>query len=155
MSPNPVPPNETDSLPRNGALLGIDYGTRRIGIAVCNSDQSIAVPLETWISRTPELDRQHFRELATDYRIQGLVIGMPLLTQTGDEGRQAAVTRKYGEWLRVEIGLPLIYWDERYSSAEAETLLWSRGETPGSDKTRLDGLAAQIILQSYLDRRAE
>lgn len=144
--------SENENLPETGALLGVDYGTRRIGIAVCNAEQTIAVPLETWITRTPELDRRHFSELVADYRIRGLIVGLPLLNQSGEEGQQAAITRKYGEWLRQTTGLPLKYWDERYSSAAAETLLWSRGETPGRNKARLDGLAAQIILQSYLDR---
>jgi putative Holliday junction resolvase len=139
--------------PQHGALLGIDHGTRRIGIAISNAEQTIAVPVETWISRTPELDRKHFRELITDYRIQGAVIGLPLMTVSGEEGPQAAITRKFGEWLQAETALPVVFWDERYSSAEAETLLWTRGESPGRDKARLDGLAAQIILQSYLDRR--
>lgn len=141
-------------MPNSGALLGVDYGTRRIGIAVCNAEQTIAVPVETWITRTPELDRKHFQELMTDYRIRGIVVGLPIMNQTGDESRQAAITRSFGEWLRHESGLPLIYWDERYSSAEAETLLWSRGESPSRNKARLDGLAAQIILQGYLDRHA-
>ncbi len=139
-------------LPKSGALLGVDYGTRRIGIAVCNADQTIAVPVETWITRTPELDRRHFRELAADYRIRGIVIGLPLMNLSGDEGRQAGITRKFGEWLRKETNLPLIYWDERYSSAAAEMVLWSRGESPNHRKSQLDGLAAQIILQAYLDR---
>jgi len=147
--------DEAQQLPEAGALLGVDYGTRRIGIAVCNGDQSIAVPLETWIARTPELDGKHFRELTSDYRIRGIVLGLPVMTQSGEEGRQAALTRKFGEWLGREVQLPVAYWDERYSSAAAEAVLWSRGETPGRDKGRLDGLAAQIILQGFLDRRAE
>ena len=146
---------ETERLPNEGALLGVDHGTRRIGIAVCNGDQTIAAPLETWISRPPELDSRHFRELVSDYRIRGIVVGLPVMTQSGEEGRQAAITRKFGDWLRKAVDLPVVYWDERYSSAAAETLLWSRGETPGRDKSRLDGLAAQIILQGYLDHSAE
>jgi putative Holliday junction resolvase len=147
-------PDKIASLPKPGALLGVDYGTRRIGIAVCNAEQTIAVPVETWISRTPELDRKHFLELVADYRVQGFVIGLPLMPQTGEEGRQAARTRTFGEWLRTVTGLPVVFWDERYSSAEAETRLWSLGEAPGRTKGRLDGLAAQVILQGYLDRHA-
>ena len=149
---DPTPPL-AESLPRQGALLGVDYGTRRIGVAICNSDQTIASPFETWISRTPELDIRYFRKVIGDYRIRGIVIGLPLMPHTGEESRQSQVTRRYGEWLRGETGLPVLYWDERYSSAEAETILWSRGEHPSKNKARLDGLAAQIILQGYLDRK--
>lgn len=147
-------PNCAESLPKPGALLGVDFGVKRIGIATCNAEQTIAVPVETWISRTPELDRKHFLELVADYRIKGIVLGLPLMTQTGAEGKQAVVTRKFGGWLHTVTNLPVVYWDERYSSAAAETLLWSRGESPSRDKSRLDGLAAQIILQGYLDRRS-
>jgi len=152
----PQQPAATPSgeFPMTGALLGVDYGVRRIGIATCNAEQTIAVPVETWTCRTPELDAKHFRELAADYRIRGIVIGLPLMPQSGDESRQAAQTRKFGDWLGGVTNLPIAYWDERYSSAAAETLLWSRGESPGRDKGRLDGLAAQIILQGYLDRRS-
>lgn len=151
-------PNSTaapaEELPQVGALLGVDYGARRIGIATCNTEQTIAMPVETWTCRTPELDARHFRELAADYRIQGVVIGLPLMPRSGEESRQAALTRTFGGWLQGVLHLPIAYWDERYSSAAAETLLWSRGESPSRNKARLDGLAAQIILQGYLDRKS-
>lgn len=149
--PNIPSPRPESPLPRTGALLGVDYGTRRIGVAVCNAEQTIAVPLETWESKTADLDRRHFRELVRDYRIQGIVIGLPLMTRSGEESRQAALVRAFGARLQAETGLPVAYWDERYSTSEAETLLWSRGESPGRKKGRLDGLSAQIILQGYLD----
>lgn len=148
---NPALP-AADEFPQAGALLGVDYGKRRIGIATCNAEQTIAVPVETWTCRTPDLDARRFRELVADYRIKGIVIGLPLMPQSGDESQQAAVARNFGEWLRAITNLPIAYWDERYSSAAAETLLWSRGESPGRNKGRLDGLAAQVILQGYLDR---
>lgn len=154
MAETPPSTARADSVPKPGALLGIDFGARRIGIATCNAEQTIAVPVETWISRTADLDRRHFLQLIDDYRVKGIVIGLPLMTQSGTEGKQASLTRKFGDWLQGVTNLPVVYWDERYSSAEAETLLWSRGETPGRNKGRLDGLAAQIILQGYLDREA-
>ena len=143
--------NPIDTLPDVGALLGMDHGLKRIGIAICNTEQTLAVPLETWTSQTPAVDADHFRRLIRDYRIQGLVVGLPLMNQTGQESKQAAICRKFGRWLKQETGLPVVFRDERYSSAHAETLLWSLGESPGKSKGRLDGLAAQVILQSYLD----
>jgi len=144
--------NTAESLPHPGAILGIDHGLKRIGIAICNVEQTIAVPVETWTVRSPQIDAQHFRKLVTDYRVLGLVVGLPLMSQTGDEGPQAKLTRKFGKWLGQETKLPVVFWDERYSSTHAETLLWSLGEKPGRIKGRLDGLAAQVILQTYLDR---
>lgn len=155
MTETATPADAPRPLPKPGALLGVDFGTRRIGIAICNAEQTLAVPLETWINRTPELDGKHFCELVANYRIQGIVLGLPLMNRSGDEGKQAKLTRKFGAWLQTVSGIPLVYWDERYSTAEAEALLWSLGEKPGkSNKARLDGLAAQVILQSYLDQQA-
>jgi putative holliday junction resolvase len=137
-------------VPRDGVLLGLDYGTKRIGVAISNAEQTMALPLESYTVRSPKLDLAHLRELSTDYRVKGLVLGLPVL-KSGDESRQAAAVREYGTWLATELQLPAAYWDERHSSTEAELLLWSRGESPRKRKDRLDPLAAQIILQGYLD----
>jgi putative holliday junction resolvase len=137
-------------LPSHGALLGLDYGTKRLGIATCNSDQTVAVPVETWQVRTPEKDLKHLRELIADYRAVGIVLGLPIRTD-GTEGTAAAAVRTFGDWVAAGTGLPLVYVDERYSSAEAELLIWRRGESPSKRKQPLDSLAAHVILQSYLD----
>jgi putative Holliday junction resolvase len=137
-------------VPERGALLGLDYGTKRWGIAVCNSDQTIAVPVETWVVRSEPQNLKHLRELIDDYRAVGFVLGLPVRLN-GVEGDQAAVVRRFGDWLGEQTKLPVAYWDERYSSTEAEVLLWTQGLSPSSSKERLDRLAAQIILQGYLD----
>lgn len=146
---SPVPSPST-RIPAHGALLGLDYGTKRLGIAVSNSDQTIAAPVETWTVRTPERDLKHVRELIDDYRVVGLVVGLPVRLD-GNEGDQAAEVRRFGEWLAAAVKLPIAYWDERYSSTEAEVLLWTQGMSPTKNKERLDRLAAQIILQGYLN----
>lgn len=128
----------------------MDYGTKRIGIAVCNSDQTVAVPVETWTVRNEDQNRKHLRELIEDYRIVGIVIGLPVRLN-GVEGDQAAVVRRFGQWVADNLLRPVAFWDERYSSTEAEVLLWTQGITPSKGKSKLDRLAAQIILQSYLD----
>lgn len=145
----PVPSMPPD-LPLRGALLGLDHGTRRWGLAVCNVEQTIAVPVETWSLRNPALDRKHLREVIEDYRIVGIVIGLPMRL-SGIEGDQAALVRRFGDDLGQTLQRPICYWDERYSSVEAEVLLWSQGISPTKKKEQLDRLAAQVILQSYLD----
>lgn len=137
-------------LPSQGALLGLDYGTKRLGVAICNSDQTVAVPVETWQVRSPDKDLKHLRELIADYRAVGFVLGLPIRTD-GTEGTAAAAVRIFGNWVAAGTGLPLVYVDERYSSAEAELLIWRRGESPSNRKRPLDSLAAHVILQSYLD----
>lgn len=148
--PSNVPASTTNPLPRYGALLGLDFGTKRLGVAVCNSDQTIAVSVETWNVRTPEMNLKHLKSLIEDYRAVGFVVGLPMRLN-GVEGDQAAIVRRFGTWVAEQTGLPVAYWDERHSSTEAEVLLWSQGVSPSRSKERLDRLAAQIILQGYLD----
>lgn len=131
-------------------LLGLDYGTKRMGVAVSNSDQTVAVPVETWIIREPAQNLKHIRELIEDYRAVGLVLGLPIRTN-GEEGTAAAAVRVFGRWVAEQTSVPLVYVDERYSSAEAELLVWRRGESPSKRKQPLDSLAAKVILQTYLD----
>lgn len=138
------------TVPAHGALLGLDYGTKRLGVAVCNADQTIAVPVETWTVRTPAQNLKHLKELIEDYRAVGFVLGLPV-RMSGAEGDQAAVVRRFGIWLAEQTRLPVAYWDERHSSTEAEVLLWTQGISPTKSKERLDRLAALIILQSFLD----
>ena len=138
-------------VPVTGALLGLDFGTKRLGVAVCNSDQTVAVPVETWqVRNIPEQNIKHLRELVEDYRVVGFVIGLPVRLD-GAEGDQAKVVRGFGKWLSENTRRPVTYWDERHSSSQAELLLWQQGISPEQGKDRLDKLAAQIILQSFLD----
>ncbi len=131
-------------------MLGLDFGTKRMGVAISNSDQTVAMPVETWQVRDPAQNLKHLRELIADYRAVGVVLGLPIRTN-GEEGTASAAVRVFGKWVAEQTKLPLVYIDERYSSAEAELLIWRRGESPSNRKQHLDSLAAKIILQSYLD----
>ena len=146
----PTPGPGSSKLPSRGALLGLDFGTKRLGVAVCNMEQSVAVPVETWTVRSPEQNLKHLKELIEDYRAVGFVVGLPVQL-SGAEGDQAALVREFGDWVAEKTLLPVVFWDERYSSTQAEVLLWSQGITPSTAKERLDRLAAQIILQAFLD----
>lgn len=149
-SPPPTTPSSPSPVPAHGALLGLDYGTKRLGVAVCNSDQTVAVPVETWNISTTEKNLKHLRELIEDYRAVGFVIGLPVRLN-GVEGDQALIVKRFGKWLAEQTQRPVAYWDERHSSNEAELLLWAQGISPAQGKDKLDRLAAQIILQSFLD----
>jgi putative Holliday junction resolvase len=141
------------SLPSRGVLVGVDPGAKRIGLAVTDAAQTLAMPLETLPVRTPALTLTRLQQVARDYRAVGWVVGLPL-RMSGEEGTQSAKARTFGDWLARETGLPVMFWDERLSSSTAETLLWAQGETPSKDTGRIDGLAAQVILQSYLQGRS-
>ena len=133
-----------------GRLLGIDYGTVRIGFAVCDRDRIIASPLETYTRRSSELDGLHYLALIQREEIKGLLLGLPVHTN-GREGQKAQEARTFGKWLQELTQLPLIYWDERFTTVEAETALWNAGLTHKKRKERRDRVAAQILLAGYLE----
>lgn len=142
-----TPPTD---FPHRGTLIGVDHGSKRVGLAVSDVEQTLAMPLTTIVRKSAVHDREQFRQVAAEYGAVGWVLGLPLEMQSGDEGPQAAIVRKFGDWLGEVTGLPVRYWDERLSSSAAEAVLWSLGESPSQAKGRLDGLAAQHILDGYL-----
>jgi putative holliday junction resolvase len=131
-------------------FLGVDYGAVRIGLAVSDAGRVIASPLEIRERTDSERDGAYFRSLVEREEIGGLVIGLPLHT-TGREGTKAAEAREFGEWLKSVTGLPVVYADERFTTAFAESALWSAGLTHKKRKARRDAVAAQMMLQAFLD----
>jgi len=133
-----------------GRLLGIDYGAVRIGLAISDPDRKIASPLATYTRRSRTQDAQYFRELVAQEEISQLVLGLPIHL-SGREGQSSEQARAFGKWLMEATGLPLLFWDERFTTVEAEGHLLSAGLTNKRRKARRDRVAAQILLQSYLD----
>jgi putative Holliday junction resolvase len=134
-------------------IAGIDYGTVRIGIATADLDVGIAGPYETYTRRSERLDAEYFRRLATEERIDRFVVGLPVHL-SGGESQKSSEARAFGDWLHKLTGVPVEYFDERYTSAEAESLLLDAGLTKKRRKERLDQLAAQIMLTAYLEAGA-
>ena len=130
--------------------MGLDYGTKRIGIAISNLEQTIAGPLENYTRRGEVPDARHLMKLADEYRVVGLVVGLPVHI-SGEEGQKAHEAREFGNWLSETTSLPLKYWDERFTSVMAEEYLQAARLSKKKRKARLDKLAAQILLQSFLD----
>jgi putative Holliday junction resolvase len=133
-----------------GRILGLDFGTRRVGAAVSDPGRTIAFPLELHEWRGTEHDARHYRELACENEIERIVVGLPLHT-SGREGLLSSQARAFGDWLRNVTGLPVVYFDERYTTVEAEQRLIDAGLTRQKRRALRDKLAAQIVLQSYLD----
>ena len=136
--------------PIEGRLLGLDFGTVRIGIAVSTPEQSIASPLDNYTRRSEKLDTAYYQSLVKENRIVGLVVGLPMHVN-GDEGESAYLAREFGTWIASITLLPVTYWDERYTSSVAADLMRDAGVARSKRKQRLDKIAAQILLQSYLD----
>jgi putative holliday junction resolvase len=133
-----------------GRVLGLDFGIRRVGAAVSDPGRTIASPLEVYERRDSNQDARHYGLLAREHDIDRIVIGLPVHT-SGREGELATLARAWGAWLISVTGLPVVYVDERYTSVEAENLMIQSGLKRQKRKGLRDKLAAQILLQGYLD----
>jgi putative holliday junction resolvase len=137
-------------LPDRGRLLGIDYGTKRVGLALSNAEQTIATPLETYLRRDARQDERHLVQKVAEYGVAGLVVGLPVHV-SGDEGEKAREARAFGEWVAAVTQRPVCFTDERYTTALADEHLRAAHLSPKKRQTLRDKLAAQILLQSYLE----
>lgn len=133
-----------------GRILGLDFGLRRVGAAVSDPGRGIATPLEVYERRDQRQDEQHYRALVREHDVERIVVGLPVHT-SGREGELAALARTWGVRLSSVTGLPVVFADERYTSVEAENLLIQSGMKRQRRKALRDQLAAQILLQGYLD----
>jgi len=109
--------------------------------------------LEGGYPASNEKDAEHFRRVIDQHNIVRLVVGLPVHT-SGREGTKAREARRFGGWLANVTGLPVVFWDERFTTVEAERYLQQAELTAKKRKARRDMLAAQILLQSYLDAGA-
>lgn len=143
------------SAPReSGRVVGVDYGTVRIGLAMSDPGRRLASPLENYTRRDKAADAARFRRLVEEEKVALFVVGLPVHT-SGHESAKSLEARRFGQWLTETTGVPVEYYDERYSSAEAETWLLGAELTSKQRKKRRDMLAAQIILAGYLESAAK
>ena len=140
------------TVPQSGVLLGIDYGTRRVGVAVSDRDQRFSSPLHNHDRHGVQVDERFFRKVVEEYQPVGLVVGLPIHL-SGDESEKSREARKFAEWLGTVTGLPYTFQDERFTSFQAEKLLLAAELSKKKRKERMDKLSAQILLQTFLDAR--
>ena len=129
------------------AFLGLDYGLRRIGIAASDGDSALAFAVGTHVEGRDGSIFSRLEQLIAARGITTIVVGLPLTT-AGEEADLAQRARAFAGKLAARVGLPVELWDERYSSQEADRWLESSRRPAREDR---DSLAAEIILQSYLD----
>ena len=130
--------------------LGVDYGTKRVGLAISDGLGLTARPLEV-VSRVSVVAR--VQELVDEFEISALVLGLPT-SLSGDEGVSAVGARALGEELSAATGVRVEYLDERFTSKLAEGVLLDSGMKRRDRRETVDKVAAAIILQDYLDRQA-
>ena len=130
--------------------MAIDHGSRRIGLAIGDTATGIASPLKTiQAAGNPRADAAAVLAQALQFDVDAFVVGLPL-NMDGTEGPQAKTTQVFGEALAEASGKPVHYWDERLSSFTAEELIQGEELTRKKKRSRVDRLAAQIILQEFL-----
>jgi putative Holliday junction resolvase len=135
---------------RSTRIAGIDYGTVRIGVALADLNIGIAGPYENYSRRTPELDAKYFADFASQEKIERFVVGLPVHL-SGRESQKSNEAREFGDWLGKVTGVPVEYFDERFTSSEADQILGAAKLTKKQKQSRRDQLAAQIMLTAYLE----
>ena len=139
------------ALPPGRGLIGLDLGTKTIGVAVSDRLRGVATPLETIRRRRFGLDAARVLEIAAGREIVGLVIGLPR-NMDGSEGPRAQSARAFARNLRGIAEMPTAFWDERLSTVAAERALLEADASRRRRSQIIDSVAAAYILQGALDR---
>ena len=132
-----------------GRVLGLDPGTRRVGVAISDPGRIIATPLEVIDQRRIDAGTR-IRDLCREHEVAVIVVGMPV-GLSGREGPATDVARELGTRVTASTGQDVVYWDERFTSVTAEAALLQSGMRRGQRRDRRDMVAAAVILQGYLD----
>lgn len=139
--------------PPRGALLGLDLGSKTIGVAVSDPDRELAAGVETIARKNFTADARHLLALAAERAAVGLVLGLPV-NMDGSEGPRAQSTRAFARNLAKLTELPIALWDERLSTAAVERELIAADVSRAKRAAVIDQHAAAYILQGALDRLA-
>jgi putative Holliday junction resolvase len=138
-------------MPPRGALIGLDLGSKTIGVAASDPDRRLAMPVETIARRRFAQDAERLFWLAAERRAVGFVLGLPV-NMDGTEGPRAQATRAFARNLAKLTALPIALWDERLSTAAVERALIAADASRAKRKAVIDQHAAAYILQGALDR---
>lgn len=142
-----------DAMPDGGALLALDVGTKTIGIATCDAGWRFATAGTTLPRGKFGADRAKLGELVKARGISGLVIGLPR-NMDGSEGPRAQASRAYARNCAEALKIPILLWDERWSTLSAESAMIGQDMSRAKRAERIDSHAAAVILQAAIDRLA-
>ena len=137
---------------QNHRKMGIDYGDKRIGIALTDTLCIISSPYEVYKNIGEEDALNHINKLIKDFDVDEIAMGLPL-NMDGTEGERAILHREFGQKLASLSGVTVNYVDERLTSAEAEDLLIASGVRREKRKELIDKISAQIILQTFIENK--
>jgi putative holliday junction resolvase len=131
-------------------FLGLDYGSKRIGVALSDPDGTMAFPIETILVKPDGSHIQNIKSIIDAYQVAKLVVGLPY-NMDGSLGDRAREVMRWGGQIEVLLGIPVIFWDERLSTSEAHEMLLGINVKGRKRKSIVDKIAASIILKGYLD----
>ena len=138
-----------DALPARGRLLGLDIGTKTVGLALCDAGWSIATAAETLYRRKFSKDLERIKAIVEEQHVVGLVAGLPL-NLDGSQSKQTQAARAFAQNLK-ELGLPILLWDERWSTQAVERDLIASDVSRKKRGAVIDQMAAAYILQGAID----
>ncbi|HWK42991.1 MAG TPA: Holliday junction resolvase RuvX [Croceibacterium sp.] len=141
-----------DALPQGGVLMGLDVGTKTIGTAFCDAGWSFAGAGKTLPRGKFSRDLEAIRELVAQRHVKGIIIGLPL-NMDGSSGPRAQASRAFARNL-APLALPVLLWDERWSTNSAERAMIDQDMSRAKRAERIDSHAAAVILQAAIDRLA-
>ncbi len=141
-----------EALPDGGVLLGLDLGTKTIGTALCDAQWSFATAAKTLPKGKFGRDKEALGAICQARNVAGLVLGLPL-NMDGSAGPRVQASRSFARNLAV-LGLPVLLWDERWSTTSAERDLIAQDFSRAKRAERIDSHAAAVILQGAIDRLA-
>ena len=131
-------------------ILALDWGTKRIGAAISDEEEKIAFPLEQTVETKNAVSE--IKDIVSKYGVGLVLLGLPR-NQSGQEGSSAKFLREFADNLAAATGKPITYIDERFTTVQATKLLRQQGLSEKKQRLIKDNIAAQVILQSYLDAK--
>ena len=142
-----------DALPDGGVLLALDLGTKTIGLATCDAGWRFATAGKTLPRSKFGKDSAKLREIVQQRGVRGFVIGLPK-NMDGSDGARVQASRAYAKNIAEAFDLPVLLWDERWSTASAEAAMIGQDMSRAKRAERIDSHAAAVILQAAIDRLA-
>ncbi len=143
------------SVDKGKRLLGVDFGLKRVGYAVCDSLRILATPLRTYRTSSMRDTIDYTARLCVEQDVGGVVVGLPL-NLDGTESVQSGRARAFARNVQKVTGLPVELYDERLTTVEADGLLAQAGVRRAADRAALvDSMAAKVILQSYIEHNKQ
>jgi len=133
-------------------ILGLDPGTKRVGVALSDPTHMLATPHTVLAAEPRSKLAEALRALCREKEVDRIVVGLPL-RMDGDEGPAAEKARAFAAWVGGALDLPVEFWDERLSTVSAQNALIEGGARREKRREVIDMIAAQIVLQHYLDSR--